>query len=234
MPPPNPLPLNNQQALQDANASAAAITNPNNPLGSTLAPDLATIHNVGYANSDATGVASANVNIAQQQVTAAKEAAAAAKKAAQDAADPSKFQRIQKEDGGYQFLDGAGKEISASQYASALGISPDKVLKDSQNPIDIAFQQDYQQLQKYFTDKINSKNDPTAAAEAQAIEDGVKKSSGGKINLANLNHQDVVKSFMQAYPTVFGLTTTGPQGTNALLPNQDSLDANAGGSGIGG
>lgn len=224
-PAPNPLPLNNQNALNDANASAAAITNPNNPLGSTLNPTLSPIHAIGAENYTATGQAGAAVNVAQQQVAAAKAAAAAAK-AAQD---PSKYQRIQKSDGGYQFLDGAGNEISAAQYASALGVSPDKVVSDSQNPIDIAFQQDYNQLQKYFTDKVNSKTDPTAATEAQNIEAKVKEQTG--IDLAKQNHADVVQTFMKAYPTIFGLHTTGPQGTNALLPNKNYLDAQAQNSG---
>lgn len=223
MPPPNPLPLNNQAALQTANASSAAITDPSNPLGASNSPALTAIHNIGAQNYTDTGIASAGANIAQQQVAAAKAAATAA----QAAQDPSKYQRIQKQDGGYQFLDGAGHEISAAQYASAVGASPDKVLADSTNPIDIAFQQDYNQLQKYFTDKINSKTDPTAAAEAKTIEDKVKENYG--IDLAKQNHAQVVQSFVKAYPTVFGLHTTGPQGTNALLPDQNYLDNSAAG-----
>lgn len=228
MPPPPTAPLNNQTALQSAQAGSAAIQDPNNPLGSTLQPQLSAIKDVTYGNLQTGAAASAAVNQAQIQV-AAEKAAAAAKN------DPSKYQKIQTQDGGYKFYGPDGKEVSAIDYARVNNTTPDKVLADSQNPIDIAFQQDYNQLQKYFSDKLNSKTDTTAATEAANIEKKVKDEYG--IDLASQNHQQVVQSFMQAYPTIFGLHSTGVQGTNALLPDQNYLDAQAqgaGGSSIGG
>lgn len=228
MPPPPVAPLNNQVALNAAQAGAAAIQDPNNPLGASQNAVLQPIHDITYGNLQTGATANAAVNQAQIQV-AAEKAAAAAK------TDPSKYQKIQTQDGGYKFYGPDGKEVSAIDYARVNNTTPDKVLADSQNPIDIAFQQDYQQLQNYFSAKLNSKTDPDAAATAATIEKKVKDDYG--IDLSKQNHQQVVQSFMQAYPTVFGLHTTGVQGTNALLPNQNYLDTQAqgaGGSSIGG
>lgn len=208
-PPPNPLPLNNQAALQTANTSSTAITDPNNPLGSTLAPALGKIQDIGQNNLATGAAANAAVNSAQLQVAAAKAAADAKN-------DPSKYTKVQTQDGGFKFYGPDGQEVSAADYAKVNQVPVDKVLADSQNPIDQAFQQDYQQLQQYFSDKLNSSQNESAAANAKATEAAVKKNYG--IDLSKLNHADVVKQFMQAYPTVFGLHTTGVQGTNALLP----------------
>lgn len=221
-------------ALKAATLGAQQIQSPDSPLGASSAPELAKMYQSSFQLPQSSGGASALTNIAQQQVAEAKAQQAAAEKAAQDAKDPSKYQRVQKQDGGYAFFDPTGKEISASQYAQILGVSPDRVLADSNNPIDLAFQQDYKSLQQYFQDKINSKFDQTAADRAAQTEKAVKDAYG--IDLAKQNHADVVNTFMQSYPTVFGLTTTGKQGTNALLPsyNQSFVDATGTSGSIGG
>lgn len=231
MPPP-PItptpPLNNQVALQTAQAGSAAIQAPNVVPNNAIDPLLAKVHDITFNNLTTGAAANASVNQAQIDVAAAKAAAAAKN-------DPSKYQKVQTQDGGYKFYGPDGKEVSAIDYARVNNTTPDKVLADSQNPIDLAFQQDYQQLQNYFSAKLNSKTDPDAAATAATIEKKVKDDYG--IDLSKQNHQQVVQSFMQAYPTVFGLHTTGVQGTNALLPDQNYLDTQAqgaGGSSIGG
>lgn len=195
------------QQLQAAN-------NPANPLGATAGPELAQASAGKFAALPAAASATAQGNIAQQQVAAAKAQQAAL-------SDPSKYTRVKAPDGGYNFYDPTGKPISAKQYADVNQTTEDKVLAGSQNPIDLAYQQDFKQLQRYYTDKLNSKSDPQAAQDAANIEKQVQKAYG--INLANQDFQHIAQTFQQAYPTVYGLNTTGPQGTHTFLPSDYAL-----------
>lgn len=165
-----------------------------------------------------TGVTDANNQAAAKEAQANEIDDLQAKaQSLSDANDPSKFQQVAKPDGGYAFYDGAGNEISAFDYARATGKSPADVLKNSTNPIDIGFNQDYKQLQDYINAKANSKNDPSAAQTAKNIEAAVQKSQG--VNLAKMNIQDVINRFKQAYPTVFGGTNRGiPVGQTLIAP----------------
>jgi hypothetical protein len=70
--------------------------------------------------------------------------------------DKKNYQKVKKADGGYAFYDPDGKEISASDYANATGTKPSEVLADSENPIDIGYRDDYNNLQDYIHAKINS------------------------------------------------------------------------------
>lgn len=219
MPPAPPtLPLNNQAALNAAQAGSAAITDPSNPLGASQNAVLQPIHDITYNHLQTGAAANAAINQAQIDVAAQKAAAAAQN-------DPNKYTRVQAPDGGWNFYGPDGKPVSAADFARVKQVPVDKVLGDSQNPIDIAFQQDYQQLQNYFKDKINAAHNQTAADNAAATEAAVKKNYG--VNLASLNHQQVVQQFMQSYPTVFGGTSTGVQGTNALYPAPKIPDTTA-------
>lgn len=164
--------------------------------------------------------------------------------AAASAAGQGKYQQIQKPDGGYAFYDPNGNEISASEYAAAHNMSPADLLKNSMNPIDKAFIQDYNQLNQYIIDKHNSKNDPKARSAAQAVETQVRKTYG--IQLHQTNPNDVINAFLKAYPTVFGQGSSadnlivpgfgnkaGRQGTSTLLPSSNTIKSNGkGGFGL--
>lgn len=149
----------------------------------------------------------------------------------QDQADPSKFQQVAKADGGYSFFDGVGNEISAWEYARATGKSPTDILKNSQNPIDMGFNQDYKQLQDYLNAKRNSKNDETAAETAANIEAIVKKNYG--IDLHKMKPADVINQFKAAYPTVFGGTKKGIPVGQTLIAPKNALPVGAAGGSVG-
>lgn len=206
----------NFQAIKDATLGAADISPPPSPLGASNAPELANLYKSTFQLPLVTAASNAAGNTASAIVAQRKAEAAAALQAAKDRQDPSKYQQIRKDDGGYAFLDPSGKEITAQQYADITGKDPAGVLKDSRNPIDQAFVSDYNSLQQYFQDKINARFDQTAADRAAATEQAVKDAYG--VDLAGQDHNQVVQTFMNSYPTVYGRTTTGVQGTNALLP----------------
>jgi len=65
----------------------------------------------------------------------------------EDRADPKKYQQVKKEDGGFDFYDGAGTPITVKQYADAQGKRVADVLKGSDNSSDIAFVRDYADME---------------------------------------------------------------------------------------
>lgn len=223
-------PSDNYAQLKDAVLGATQQGSPDSPLGSF--PELQKLYSSSFQLPQSS--AGTKAQAAQTDTTVYNQQAQA--QAAQDNAkalqDPSKYTQVQTADGGFKFFDPTGKEISAQDYAIVKGTTPSKVLADSQNPIDIQYQKDYGDLQNYIRNKA-AKDDPTAQANAAATEALVSKNYG--INLAKESPQQVIQTFMAAYPTVYGLHTTGPQGTNAFLPNNSALkNASAGAGSIGG
>jgi hypothetical protein len=146
-----------------------------------------------------------------------------------DRTDPNKYQQVPKEDGGYTFLDPSGKQISAFDYARVTGKAPDAVLSQSQNPIDIGFVQDYQNLQNYLNAKANSNHNPEAKQLASDIEAKVKEAHG--VDLGKMSMEAVQKRFHQQYPTVFGLKKAGIQSGQVYIPSAQGYTDNLGASG---
>jgi hypothetical protein len=154
-----------------------------------------------------------NVDVANQ-----KAAEAAQIKALEAKSDPSKFQRVKKKDGGFAFYNGAGEEISAYDYAVALDKNPTDVLQDSENPIDLGYQQDFKNLNDYIEAKLNAKYSADDDKFAKQIEDQVREQQG--VDLGSMNIDEVLQRFKEAYPTVYGLKKPGVQAGTTLLPYQ--------------
>lgn len=154
-------------------------------------------------------------NQSAMNLQAQKDAAAAAEKQKAALSDPKNYQKIPKADGGFAFFDPSGKEISAHDYALVTGQPVSKVLADSENPIDMAFTNDYNNLQKYMQAWQNG--------DKKTI-DSIQKQSPALAKITN--PQDLIKRFYQAYPTVYGLGGFNGPGT-AGQPNGTSFIPNA-------
>jgi hypothetical protein len=206
--------------LKSAVLGAQANT-PGTPLGAF--PELSKLYSSApQLDSIRLGNAAPNYNTGVTVANQQAEARAAAQKL-KDLQDASKYRQVAIGDGGYDFYDPAGNKITAAQYAAVTGKSPADILKNSQNPIDIAFAQDYTQLQNYIRDKQNAHNDPDARARAQATEAEVKRLYG--IDLAQQSPQQVIATFKAAYPTVYGGPSHGfGQGYDTILPGKSALD----------
>lgn len=193
------------------------------PLGSfpelsklyTTAPQLAQ-----QTLSSAAPNYNSGVDAANEKATTDANAAAAVQKL-KDLQDPSKYQQVQKPDGGYAFYDPLGNEISASQYAAVNKSTPSDVLKNSQNPVDIAYRQDYNNLQTYINAKLRSGSSQKQADIATGIEDQVKSAYG--INIAKMSPQQLIQTFQAAYPTVYGGTNKGVPDSTTLIPNGNDI-----------
>lgn len=77
--------------------------------------------------------------------------AEAALRKAQDKTDPSKYRRVRKDDGGFDFFDPDGNQIDIATYASVTGDRPVDIVKDSENPIDTQYLEDWSNLQDYIS-----------------------------------------------------------------------------------
>lgn len=127
---------------------------------------LPTSPEVQAAFSPAFGAQQARGDIQSQEynlnVTEAnrKEALRQQAQRLQDQTDPSKYQVVRKDDGGYDFFDPEGNQIDIATYAQRTGLKPADIIKDSENPIDRQYYNDYNNLQK-FIDAIVSKDRDT-------------------------------------------------------------------------
>jgi hypothetical protein len=212
--------------LRQAVLGAGNIQAPAAPNQAFATPELQQAAQIDFQLPQSSIGADAIAKQAQMDVNAAEQAAAAEKQRKAAMLDPSKYLQIPKEDGGYAFLDPEGKEISAHDYARVKGVAVDKVLADSENPIDAGFLEDYNNLQNYANAKLNSAYDPEAKAAAQEIERQVKEQFGE--DLSTMDIKQLVERFQRAYPTVYGLKKPGVTVGRTFIPGAQSADGGAG------
>lgn len=166
----------------------------------------------------------------QVSVENAKRAESAAKEAAAAFADKNKYTIQQRADGGFGFYGPDGKEVSAAQYANNTGQKLTDVLKDSQNPIDIRYNQDQTNLTNYLKAKANSKFDKAQAKIASQIESDVHGAYG--INLSQQNPQQLIQMMQANYPTIYGANQNnapGFSGAGLALPGTGTAVGQLGG-----
>lgn len=207
------------EALRQATLGAASIQTPTSPLGSF--PELAQLHQSSFQLPQSSGAVNTLANQAQAIVK-------------QKEAKKSNYQKVKRDDGGFGFYDGEGNEISAADYAYALGKKPSEVLSDSENPIDHGYLQDYKNLQDYIEAKLNSKSNTKAANRAKAIEKQIRSTTN--INVSKMKPDEIIAMFKKAYPTIYGGSNRGVAAGNTLIPQvgNSEVDAAAGGlAGIG-
>lgn len=122
--------------------------------------------------------------------------------AIKDQNDPNKYQKVQKDDGGFDFYDPAGNKINVQQYAQVTGKPVASILKDSQNNIDIQYTQDYKTMQDIANAYANGD---------KSYLDKLAKDSGDPNFFKGKTAADVMQLFKSGYPNVYGQGTTGGQ-----------------------
>lgn len=130
----------------------------------------------------------------------ARRAAAARKEAELKAAikaktaeiDPENFKKVQKDDGGYDFFDGAGKPITAWQYAQARQEDLGKVLAGSRNEADMQFVNDWNNMQTFL--QANAEGDKETL-------DAIYKEQP---ELKGMKYEQLLKEFRGSYANIFG------------------------------
>lgn len=115
----------------------------------------------------------------------------------QDQTDPSKYQKVRKDDGGFAFFDPSGKEIDIDKFAKMTGQRRIEVLADSENPLDQQFIDDYDQMNNL--NQAIWRNDTEALTELrQAYPDLF---GGG----SSPTPEDINRRLLDKYPHIFGM-----------------------------
>lgn len=199
------------ESLRQATLGASNIQTPGSPLGSF--PELSQLYQSSFQLPQSSGGVSALAGQAQESVRQ------------QEAKQKAKPQRVKKADGGFEFYDSSGKPITAEEYASATGKRAIEVLADSENPIDIGYLEDYNNLQEYMQAKLNSKTNSKLRTKAENIEKQVKEAFGKDI--ASMNPQQLIEQFKRAYPTIYGRKNAGVGAGQVFIPQADSGGSNS-------
>lgn len=160
------------------------------PLGSF--PEISQMYATSFSSPLSDAKFSSQAQADQVSVENAKKAQAEADARAKAFSDAKNYTVVKRPDGGYGFYAPDGKEVTAAQYAQVAGTTPDKVLADSENPIDQQYINDYQNFKAYGQ----------AAATGDAAT--LKKFYDKNPKLKGIPPTDFRTKFQQAYPTVYG------------------------------
>ncbi len=205
-------------SLRDAVLGAPQIQAPASPLGASQAPELAKLAQSSFQlpqSNQATGALAQQAgDLVQQQKAAAAAAKAAAKKKEADLADIRAYRIVKKSDGGYDFFDPTNKQVDIATLTQRTGTKPSELLKESENPIDIQYVQDYQNLQDYAQailsgDKKKAQTYRNSAPELKKYDD-----RGGVQRLFN--------DFQSHYKRYYVPSAWGESPGSALVPSAQS------------
>ncbi len=205
-----------------------AITGSANVQAPTTDPALASLFGstfqLAQSQRGAQGLGQAAGMQAQYDANAAEQARQAKAQelkdkitAIKDAQDPKNYQKVMKEDGGFDFYDPTGKKIDVHQFAQVQGKPVKDILKDSQNNIDMQYVQDYEQMQKIANAYANNDKDKL---------DEIATRSGDPEFFKGKTAADIMKVFKQGYPQIYGM-----QGQNQKVRRADEAPAFVGGTG---
>lgn len=135
-----------EQGLRDAVLGAGQVQAPASPYS-----DIAALYAPEFQAMQSEAGGQAIVGGAQAQKEAATRAAAQKKEREADLSDPSKYRVVKKEDGGFDFFAPDGSQVDIATLSSRTSTKPSDWIKDSENPIDIQYMNDYANLQDYVS-----------------------------------------------------------------------------------
>lgn len=119
-----------------------------------------------------------------------------------DAKDPSKARSIMNQDGTYSFYDGAGNKVNINKFAILTGQTPADILKDSDNPEDQKFVNDYNTMKAFASAWVNGDNETLQklrTADPQKFNELVSSYK---------TPSDMVNAFKNYYSDYYGSSTT--------------------------
>lgn len=110
--------------------------------------------------------------------------------------DPKNYQKVAKDDGGFDFYNPKGERISVSEYARVTKAPPSKVLADSENNLDRQYIQDHKNLNELLN--------TISSGDTKKMQKLYDDNPGLKESISGLKPDDLVKQFRQAYPNIYG------------------------------
>lgn len=130
--------------------------------------------------------------IADRQAQEAEAARKAEIQRLQDKLDPNKYQKLRKSDGGFDFVGPDGQPISVQKYAQIKGTNAAYELKDSENPFDLQYVNDYKNTRELVTAIQNGDTDTIQAFKA----------SNG--DLGKMTPEQLMQELIRKYPHIYG------------------------------
>lgn len=143
----------------------------------------------------------------------------------QDQMDPSKYQQVRKDDGGFAFFDPSGKEIDIDTYAKRTGQRRVDVLKDSENPLDQQFIDDYMQM--------NDLNQKIWQNDTEEINNYKLQYPELFSNGNNPTPEEINKKLLEKYPHIYGMGQYERSYSNLGKPLFRMTGSSSSGGGIG-
>lgn len=178
----------------------------------------------GYSRADAmkgaiAGGLAGGGSLASQRAQEADAADKAAREAAmrriQDKLDPQKYQVRRKEDGGFDFLDPEGNKVDIGTYAQITGQRVVDILKDSENPVDLEYVNDWSNMNSLLNAMYNNDTDTIASFVEQ------------NPSLKNKKPQDLAQELVRKYPHLYRSgsygQTLGNRGKSIFSYNQNYI-----------
>lgn len=176
--------------------SQAIIQGAKTPGVSSYMPEVANAMQGAFGAAAISRAGKAQGVVASQMADEEEKRRQLALQKAKDQIDPSKYQRIRKNDGGFAFYDPSGKEIDIDTFAKATGNRRTDVLKDSENPLDQQFIGDFAAMND-LAQAIYQNDRETITSYMSAYPDLFK---GGMPKPEDLN-----KTLLEKYPHIFGM-----------------------------
>ncbi len=189
------------------------------PANTLKASNYKEISNMGAIDRvlpTSSGLANASVNEAQEQVAAAKRAAALARQRQEDMSDPRKYRRVPKKDGGFDFFDPEGNQVDIATLTERTQTKPIDWIKDSQNPIDIQYLEDSNNLEDYIKAKLSKNTQKITQYEANTAL-GNYQGKGGADQLIN--------DFKKHYERYYVPRTQNPNAWGSVPSDQPFVPA---------
>jgi len=175
--------------------------------------------NASFFDQGSRGIAVGSAQIDQNQRENAAREMQKLKEQQDDIKDPSKYKIERKADGGFAFFGPDGKEVGIDNYTKNTGVRAADILKDSENPIDMQYLDEYDNLRGLM----------------QAINNGDSAfvSAFNKKNpqLAGSNPDSLMQAFTKRYPHIYGTGTyedTRKNFGNTLFQRVDPLETDGG------
>lgn len=204
--------------LRAATLAASNIGVPASSLGASNAPEIAKLYEAGFQLPQAKLAAGAQAQNAQNVVTEQENAAKLAAQKEKDKANIGAYKIVKKGDGGYDFFDPAGQQVDIATVSQRTGAKPAEILKDSENPTDIQYVQDYSNLQDFIRAVLSGdkkKRDSYIAAQPEL------KSYSDKGGVSRL-----ITDFQKSYQRFYVPRSTDPNAWGYSVPKSPVVPTN--------
>ena len=206
--------MDDLKKLAKAFVDAASIAGP-----TSYIPEVQAYSKAGAAEGAVKQGISAGGTLSAQRGAEADAADKAARDAKiQDLAnklDPSKYQKIRKSDGGFDFKDPNGNNIDVNTYAKITGQRVVDVLKDSENPVDQEYVNDWSNMNTLMQAMYNGDTDTVNSFISQNPQ------------LKGETPQDLMNELIRKYPHLYNVGSYGQtlqnRNNNAFSYNPNAL-----------